>query len=149
MSTTMRRGDSSRSKSASAAAGPRRGAAQRARSAAVRTATGAGAVVPAGEGQPSPAWTFLSNHAHVLLALARDPSARLRDVATLVGITERAVQRIVADLEAEGYLTRERNGRRNEYSVHADRPLRHPIEAHRKVRALIDLVVERDDQRRR
>ena len=96
-----------------------------------------------------PAWTFLSNHAHVLLALARDPSARLRDVAELVGITERAVQRIVADLEAEGYLTRERNGRRNEYSVHPDRPLRHPIEAHRKVRALIDLVVEKDERGRR
>ena len=65
-----------------------------------------------------PTWTFLSNHAHVLLLLAKDPEIRLRDVANQVGITERAVQRIVADLEADRYIERERQGRRNHYRVH-------------------------------
>ena len=73
-------------------------------------------------------WTFLTNHAHVLLALTRDPEARLRDVADLVGITERAAQRIVAELEEAGYLTRKRDGRRNRYEIHPDVPLRHPLE---------------------
>ncbi len=73
-------------------------------------------------------WTFLTNHTHVLLCLARDPSARLRDVADVVGITERATQRIVAELEEGGYLTRTREGRRNRYEIHPDVPLRHPLE---------------------
>ena len=80
-----------------------------------------------------PSWTFLSNHAHVLLMIARDPEVKLRDVATEVGITERAVQRIVADLEAGSYIERERVGRRNRYKVHPELPLRHPVEAHRDV----------------
>jgi len=88
------------------------------------------------------AWTFLSNHAHVLLLLARHPEIRLRDVAERVGITERAVQRIVADLEAGRYIERERNGRRNRYRVHPEMPLRHPVEAHRVVGDLIDLINE-------
>jgi len=67
---------------------------------------------------------------------------RLRDAADRVGITERAVQRIVADLEAGRYLQRERQGRRNHYRVNRDLPLRHPIEAHRKIASLIALVVE-------
>ncbi len=75
-----------------------------------------------------PDWTFLTNHAHVLLCVSRDPGARLRDVAEVVGITERAAQRIVAELEEAGYLTRTRDGRRNRYAVHPDAPLRHPIE---------------------
>ncbi len=90
-----------------------------------------------------PDWTFLSNHSHVLLCIAQEPGVRLRDVAERVGITERAVQRIVADLEAGGYLSRVRTGRRNVYEVHADRPLRHPVEAHRQVAALLDLVLGR------
>ncbi len=90
--------------------------------------------------EPSPPWTFLTNHAHVLLCIAKEPEARMRDVATLVGITERAVQRIVADLEVAGYLERTREGRRNRYRVRADLPLRHPVERHRRVRALLDLV---------
>ena len=95
-------------------------------------------------------WTFLSNHAHVLLCIAREPEVRLRDVAEKVGITERAVQRIVADLEEGGYLSRSRAGRRNRYEVHADRPFRHSIESHRNVGILLDLIlgeeakVERD-----
>lgn len=86
------------------------------------------------------AWTFLSNHGHVLLCIAAEPEIRLRDVATRVGITERAVQRIVADLEAGHYLTRERIGRRNRYQVHVERPLRHPVEAHQEIRKLLDLL---------
>ena len=87
-------------------------------------------------------WTFLSNHAHVLLLLAKEPEIRLRDVAERVGITERAVQRIVADLEHGRYIERVRTGRRNRYKVHPEMPLRHPIEAHRKIASLIHLVVE-------
>ena len=90
-----------------------------------------------------PEWTFLSNHGHVLLALARDPQARLRDVATLVGITERSVQSIVADLEAEGYLTRVRVGRRNVYQLHPQRRFRHPAESRHRIGELLDLFVER------
>jgi DNA-binding IclR family transcriptional regulator len=87
-------------------------------------------------------WTFLSNHAHVLLLIAKDPEVLLRDVAGRVGITERAVQRIVADLEAGRYIERERLGRRNRYRVHPELPLRHPIEAHRRIASLIALVVD-------
>ena len=72
-------------------------------------------------------WTFLTNHAHVLLCIAADPTIRVREVAALVGITERAAQRIVADLEAEGYISHERVGRRNRYEVHPTLPLRHPL----------------------
>ena len=90
--------------------------------------------------EPEPGWTFLSNHAHVLLCIAKEPEARMRDVATLVGITERAVQRIVADLEEAGYIARIRHGRRNRYEVRDHLPLRHPIERHEKVSSLIALV---------
>jgi DNA-binding MarR family transcriptional regulator len=86
-------------------------------------------------------WTFLTNHAHVLFCIAEDPEVRLRDVAARVGITERAVQRIVTDLEAAGYLTVSKEGRRNRYRVHYELPLRHPIERHRNVKELIELVV--------
>lgn len=78
----------------------------------------------------------------MLLLLARDPEVRLREVAMRVGITERAVQRIVADLEAGRYIERERSGRRNRYRVHPEMPLRHPIEAHRRIASLISLVVD-------
>jgi hypothetical protein len=93
---------------------------------------------PAKPVEKSP-WTFLTNHAHVLLALARDPQCRLRDVAALVGITERAVQAIVADLEAEGYLTRIRVGRRNVYRLHPQRRFRHPAEARHRIGELLEL----------
>lgn len=85
-------------------------------------------------------WTFLSNHAHVLISLAIDPELVLREVAVRVGITERAVQKILADLEHEGLVTRDREGRRNRYQLHLDQPLRHPLEAHRSVRELVELV---------
>ncbi|MEO1236910.1 MAG: winged helix-turn-helix domain-containing protein [Planctomycetota bacterium] len=86
------------------------------------------------------AWTFLSNHSHVLLLLAAEPDLRVRDLAERVAITERAVQKIIADLETAGILTRTREGRRNHYHVHADRPLRHPVESHRTVADLIAMV---------
>lgn len=85
-------------------------------------------------------WTFLTNHAHVFLAIARDPEIRLRDLATIVGITERAAHRIVVELEEGGYLSRERTGRRNHYEVHGDVPLRHPVERHRTAASLIALL---------
>jgi hypothetical protein len=89
----------------------------------------------------APGWTFLSNHGHVLLCLAAEPEMRLRDVAAHVGITERAVQRIVADLEYAGYLTRQRRGRRNSYRIHSMLRLRHPVEAHRTVGDLLAFVL--------
>jgi hypothetical protein len=88
---------------------------------------------------PEP-WTFLSNHAHVLVCLAGDPSARLRDVAVAVGITERGVQKIVADLEAAGVLKRFREGRRNRYEINRGVALRHPLESHETVGTLLRLV---------
>jgi DNA-binding MarR family transcriptional regulator len=82
-------------------------------------------------------WTFLTNHAHVLLCIATDPGVRLRDVATAVGITERAAQRIVTELVDDGYLERSRVGRRNTYRVNPNRPLRAPFDDHRRVEELI------------
>ena len=85
-------------------------------------------------------WTFFSNHGHVLFCLSRDDSRLLRDVAYEVGITERAVQRIVAELEEAGVLAREREGRRNRYRIMHNARLRHPIEGHCTVGSLLDLV---------
>jgi len=87
-------------------------------------------------------WTFLSNHTHVLVCLASDGGQTLRDVAARVGLTERAVQRIVAELEQAGVLQRERDGRRNVYRIDAQAPLRHPLEAHCQIGALLQLVIE-------
>ena len=82
------------------------------------------------EGDEGPgSWTFLTNHAHVLLALHRDPDLRQRDIAGLVGITEGAVQRILNELEHTGFLSIERVGRRNHYEVKTDAQLRHPLDA--------------------
>ncbi|KEF33464.1 MULTISPECIES: helix-turn-helix transcriptional regulator [Deinococcus] len=89
---------------------------------------------------PAPRWTFLTNHTHVLLCLARRPDETLRRVAEQVGITERAVQRIVRDLEAGGVLVRTRQGRRNRYVVNPAVPLRHPLEAHHTVGELLALL---------
>jgi len=75
-----------------------------------------------------PSWTFLTNHGHVLVCVAMDPGIRGRDIAARVGITERAAQSIIADLVAEGYVTRTRVGRRNHYDIQSDLPFRHPVE---------------------
>ena len=88
-------------------------------------------------------WTFLTNHGHVLILLALDPALVLREVASRVGITERAVQRIIADLEEAGFLERERVGRQNRYRILADQALRHPIEAHRTIGDLVGLIHRR------
>ncbi len=86
------------------------------------------------------AWTFLTNHAHVLVAISRNPELRQREISSLVGITEGAVQRILNDLEDDGYLARERVGRRNRYVVLGDRPLRHPLENAHTIAEIIDTV---------
>lgn len=86
-------------------------------------------------------WTFFTNHAHVLFVLASDPDARLRDVAERVHITERAVQRIVAELADAQYITVIREGRRNHYEIHTQLPLRHPIEEHRNVDDLLQVLL--------
>ncbi len=91
-------------------------------------------------GAVEPTWTFLSNHAHVLLCIVGDPDARVRDMATHVGITERAVLRILSELEEAGVVVRERRGRRNHYTVVHDVPLRHPLESHRSIGDLIRLI---------
>ena len=84
-----------------------------------------------------PGWTFLTNHAHVLIAISRDSELRQRDIADLVGITPGAVQRILHDLEEGGYVRRERIGRRNRYEVVDQLPLRHPLESDHTVHELL------------
>lgn len=87
-------------------------------------------------------WTFFTNHAHVLFCLARDPDIRVRDVAELVGVTERATLRIISELTADGYVHRVREGRRNRYLVHVDGLLRHPVERPHNVADLLLAVGE-------
>lgn len=86
-------------------------------------------------------WTFLTNHSHVLICLTRDPGLRVRDVAEQVGITERAVLKILGELEAAGYVARTRVGRRNRYEVHPDLPMRHRVERGHTVGELLDVMV--------
>ena len=89
-------------------------------------------------------WSFLTNHAHVLVCVAREPGMRIRDIATAVGLTERAATRIVGELERDGYLTRHRLGARNFYEIHADAQLRHPLEGPHNVGELLSaLLTER------
>ncbi|MFG2707408.1 helix-turn-helix transcriptional regulator [Streptomyces sp. NPDC048386] len=95
---------------------------------------------------PERRWTFLTNHARVLRVIARDPDARLRAIAAACQITERTVQAIIVDLEQAGYIRRQRAGRRNQYIVDLDQPLRHPAEAGLEVRALVELAVGNGSQ---
>ncbi|MGI9584033.1 MAG: helix-turn-helix transcriptional regulator [Acidimicrobiia bacterium] len=88
-------------------------------------------------------WTFLTNHARVLILIAETPDIRLRDIATRIGITERACQRIVVELEADGYLSHEKEGRRNRYRVRPDAYLRHPLENEIEIGQLIDFISSR------
>ncbi|MCB9741914.1 MAG: winged helix-turn-helix transcriptional regulator [Alphaproteobacteria bacterium] len=87
-----------------------------------------------------PTWTFLTNHSHVLLCLARNPDLRIRDLADHVGITQRAVSRILSELAEEGYLEITKEGRRNHYNVRPNRPLRHPVEEGATVGELFALL---------
>jgi DNA-binding MarR family transcriptional regulator len=85
-------------------------------------------------------WTFLTNHAQVLVCIARDPGIRLRDIGDRVGITERATHRIVTELAAAGYIERERVGRRNRYTINAHLPLPDPTLRERNIGALLDIL---------
>lgn len=84
-------------------------------------------------------WTFLSNHAHVLVCLDRNQDIVLREVALIVGITERNVQRIISELEEEGYIVRTRVGRRNQYKINRSKKLRHPMESSSSIGSMLDL----------
>lgn len=90
-----------------------------------------------------PRWTFLTNHSHVLLVLAKDQAMVLREVAARVGITERAVQRIIAELEEGGFIVREKIGRQNRYRIRRDHRLRHPIEQHCTIGELLNLILQK------
>lgn len=100
-------------------------------------------------GMTKSSWTFLTNHSHVLLCIAENPDVRLRDVADQVGITERATQRLVSELEEAGYLSHERVGRRNHYQVHQGLPLRHPLEDHLEIGALLRILADGAPEKRR
>ena len=91
--------------------------------------------------QRLPRWDFLTNHAHVLVCVASDPGIRLRDIAVAVGITERAAHRILSELVDEGYVVRERQGRRNRYQVKTELPLPHPLAREHEVGDLLDVLV--------
>ena len=82
-------------------------------------------------------WTFLTNHGHVLIYLARNPKATTRQIAIETGVTERAIQKVIADLEAEGYIVRQKEGRSNNYTLHPELPMRHSLE---KDHAVCDLI---------
>jgi DNA-binding transcriptional ArsR family regulator len=86
-------------------------------------------------------WDFLTNHAHVLVCVAHDSGIRLRDIAAAVGITERAAHRILSELVEEGYVLRERQGRRNRYQVKPELPLRHPLVQEREVGELLQVLL--------
>jgi MarR family len=90
-------------------------------------------------------WTLLTGHGHVLVEIARNPKARIRDISPVVGLTERTVQAIVADLEAAGYLTRTRDGRRNLYTINSDSLFRHPAQEGHRVGPFLALLAARGD----
>jgi predicted ArsR family transcriptional regulator len=85
-------------------------------------------------------WTFLTNHAQVLLCIAANQRVTAREIAHTVGITERAVQRILSDLEEAGYISHTRDGRQNRYEIHRERPMRHPAQGHFTIHDLINLL---------
>jgi DNA-binding MarR family transcriptional regulator len=88
----------------------------------------------------TPGWTFLTNQAQVLVCIADDPGVRLREIGERVGITERAAHRIVVELAAAGYITRQRNGRRNQYTVNAHLPVHDPIAREQNVGQLLEIL---------
>src|SRR3954454_14291549 len=88
----------------------------------------------------APTWSFLTNHAQVMLCIAQDPGVRLREIGETIGITERAAHRIVSDLAGAGYLARERHGRRNRYTIDAAPPVPPPLAPAPKIGALLELL---------
>ncbi|SRR5579875_1554501 len=94
-------------------------------------------------GTREPSWTFLTNHAQVLVCIARDPGIRLREIGQRVGITERAAHRIVAELADAGYITRHRHGRRNHYAINTHFPLPDPVAGERSVGELLTILAGR------
>jgi DNA-binding IclR family transcriptional regulator len=92
-------------------------------------------------------WSFLTNHARVLLCIARDPGARLRDIAAVLGITERSAYGIVTDLAEAGYVVKEKDGRRNRYQIQAHLPLRESISRERSIGEVLGLLVDANDAR--
>jgi DNA-binding MarR family transcriptional regulator len=101
-----------------------------------------------GRTRPASTWVFLTNHAHVLLCIARDPRSRARDIADQIRITERATQRILADLIADGYVTRTKVGRRNHYTINPRGHLRHPVLRELSIGPLLE-VLDSDGQPKR
>ncbi len=117
----------------------------------IATAAGRdGASLPAETtpGRPVPSrWTFLTNHTHVLILISLYPSIVLREVAARIGITERAVQRIIHELEQDGFIVREKVGRQNYYQVRGEKNLRHPIEENCSIQELLNVMGRRDGER--
>ena len=93
-------------------------------------------------------WTLLTGHGHVLVEISRNPDARIRDISAAAGLTERTVQAIVADLEAGGYLTRSRTGRRTRYTVNRDSLFRHPSQEGLRIGPFLALLAEADEDSR-
>jgi predicted ArsR family transcriptional regulator len=89
-----------------------------------------------------PSWAFLSNHAYLLLCIAGDPSIRISEIADRVGIGERAAQKIIGDLVADGYITRTREGRRNRYTINREAQVRHPLLGDREIGPLVDALTD-------
>jgi predicted transcriptional regulator len=95
-----------------------------------------------GDGMPS--WSFLTNHARVLLCIAQDPGMRLREIGEAVGITERAAHRIVVELAAAGYISRTRNGRRNQYAIQSHLPVPDPLAREQRIGDLLTILARQD-----
>jgi DNA-binding transcriptional ArsR family regulator len=94
-------------------------------------------------------WSFLTNHARVLMCIAHDPGIRLRDIASTLGITERTAYGIVTDLTEGGYVVKEKDGRRNRYQIQAHAPLREPITRERTIGEVLDVLLDTNSRRRR
>ena len=101
-----------------------------------------------GPDQSGGSWTLLTGHGHVLVEIARNPQARIRDISAAAGITERTAQAIVADLEAAGYITRTRTGRRTRYTVRHDSKFRHPAQKGLRIGPFLDLLATADENGR-
>ena len=99
--------------------------------------------------EATPRWTFLTNHGQLLLCIAKEPGLSLREIGDRVGITERAAHRIVGELEKSGYLSRERNGRRNSYTIKPHLPFPDSVARERQIGDLIDVLAEESPSKRR